>query len=535
MRYSISLLMPDIEWNTAENNEIKIKAFIDQNNTKYNNIEELVNTIEKDSKIYCFGFQLVIAAFEVWAKENIEFWSSIKGFPYSGRPNYDLFVPQHILTSRRPDAVAKTKYAKLFYNGHEITLLNVQDSLTQTTLFDIYENPSKFQSIYNTFLAIEELEERFYYPEYESRHAAKIPKALPELSRFIFNINLGNSARDDYLLRVKGGYLGGYNYLKDTSTQEELYYCDVKSMYSYMLLHRVYPNPRYTPVEYAGYYESNLAMHHISYIKARIKPKHFPTVFNTREIQSKMGLSDNTNIDWQCHNELLGWITSVDYKLLINNYDIDELVIDKTYYYPVCTSGRKLFGDRIQEIYDLKEGAEGYEREAYKLILNTFTGSLAMQSHTQYQVDSITEPSKVVPMRKKDAPISPWDIAAFMNAYARAYIIEIATLAGFDNVHCISTDAVVVKNITPIKCYMGDKMGCLDVEKVMYNAHWWRINAYEWQDEEGNWHGKANGLPQYKYKHGKKVYAIPVILQNPKTHKFEYHANRYNIEDEYEE
>lgn len=532
--YAVRLIKPD--YYVDENKTIRIKGYIDEQDNYYNEVKELLDTITRDTKIYCYMYQLIVAEVERYANESDFRIPAINGLTYYTGSNRkaNLLSTVHCLTNRSEYATPTTVNAKMFYNGYEIRFLDVMKWMDRINQFTI--TPEEQHTLYNTLMAIETIIiDKEYLPVYEKKHWGRCPVSLASLSRKVLNppTMLKNKERDSFLLRIKGAYNSGYNYIANTKTYDHLYYYDVKSMYPFVLLNRTYPHPASVPIHADGFVEKPLAIYHVAYIRAKVKPQHFPTIFCQKEQQSRMGISNNTDIDWLRDNDLEGWITSVDYRMLLRDYDIEDLEIDETYFYTRVSAGSYLFGTKMKDYFNKKEASTSpLERQAYKLVLNTFSGSLGMILRNKYRVDNLTTPNLVVPLDRKSDGLNPWDLAAFMTAYAREYITSIALQAGFNNVKCISTDAVVVRKPEPILSLVGNELGDLSLEKEMWNVHWWRPNAYEWQDAEGNWHGKANGLPSYKYEHGKLTYAIPKILYDPFEHCYKREIQKYNITEE---
>jgi hypothetical protein len=156
-----------------------------------------------------------------------------------------------------------------------------------------------------------------------------------------------------------------------------------------------------------------------------------------------------------------------------------------------------------------------------------------MRKRKRYKVDHLTNPQKKVMVKEqKDEGFSAWDISAFMTAYARQYITELALLAGYENVACINVDAVAVVDPTPLLPFTGKNLGDLEMDREMFNAYWWRINTYEWQDGSGVWNARIAGLPNTYYVHGKTEYVVPKILYDTKKHYYYKRVDRFNIEED---
>lgn len=528
MGFKVRVIKPYYE--LSEDKEIIITHFIDETGEK-KTWETILEEAAVQTKLYCFMYQPVVAYVEKYCKTHNYHITPFNGeICYTGKiGKRNVFFAAHLINNISTNTAAPTtRAATIYYEGKDIRLLNVDKWMSGINNFHITD--SVHRNLYEVLCYLEEhIIDKYYTPFRDENRWSKVPVTLAALSRAL--ITIPETSLTD--LPIRGAYISGYNWVKNTDSHSKLYYYDTKSMYPYILMNRLFPNPSYAPALFNGFKKGELAFYHISYLKCTLKPNHFPTVFCQKEQQKRMKLSNNINIDWlDLSDEYEGWITSIDLQMLERDYNIEALEIDKTYLYTHTKDNVELFGNNLLRYFNCKENATNpIERQAYKLIINTYSGSLGMQGHFKYRIDDLTNPTGFKPIRKMMGA-TPMDIAAFMTAYARQYITELALKAGYENVACISTDAVVVKDPSPLTTYVGDNLGNLSLEKVMYNAHWWRPCAYEWQDEEGEWHGKVSGLPTYKYEHGKLVYAVPKIIYDTEKHIYKRDVLRYSIEEE---
>ena len=315
---------------------------------------------------------------------------------------------------------------------------------------------------------------------------------------------------------IRSAYVSGHNYLRNTQRQPFLYYCDVNSMYVYCLSNFIFPSLIVPPKRINHFVEPNseqLAIYHIQSIQADVKPKHFPTIFSGTTMSKQLEIKDHYHLNIECMKPTKGWITSVDYEMLLRDYDIKKLDIDITLLYnKEADVSRELRAKHLLEFYNNKRNAvKGTpEYDYHKMLLNTFTGSLSIINTMQYSHEDLIEKGNTSLLRKDDK-IPNIEISAFMTAYARKYITELALLAGFDNVHCISTDAVVVEDYTVLRPFLGNDLGQLKMDELR-NARWWRVNAYEWFDEDGNWKTKASGISDGTYSQGENTACQPLLI-----------------------
>ena len=532
--YEVKLIKPQIS--IVHHNEIVVQGFVDENQNKYNSVSDLLNSITKQTKIYCYLYQPIVRHLERYAvNNNFAIPKCNAQTYYSGSPKKNTFSAIHLMTSASKYAAPHTSIVKMWYNGIQILFLDIAKWMDRLNHWVV-----DAEDHFKLWQLLDHVEHNIITPQYlplcEKSKMGKVPKTLASLSRAIIGGKENMySANNERLKEMKGAYATGYNWIEEALRRySKLYYLDVKSMYPFVMMNRNYPDPKracevfdeFIPVDNV----KQLAIYHIDTLVATLKPQHFPTAFAQKEAQHRMGILDNTSFSWVCRNPLDGWMTSIDYETLFRDYDVETIVVDKTHLYYAIVPGRELFGNKIEEIFDLKESSIGVERQAYKLLLNTYSGSIGMSCHDKYRVDSISNPTEMFLLEQKQSNVRPWDLSAFMTAYARKYITDLAYEAGYETVKCISTDAVVVGNPDGLMKYIGEEMGDLSIDKIMHNAMWWRPNCYEYQDEDGKWQGTVSGLPSYLYKHDKLVYNIPVLQYDPIHHSYYIAYQRFDIE-----
>lgn len=515
-----------------ETYEIKIKGFFDENETLYKSFEELFAQCGTDTKFFCYMYQPTIAELEKWGDANaIPRYPFNKQLARSGRPSKKNSLCLCHATMKM-HSTPQTVFSDIIYNGSRFLFFNIEKWFPHINNF----NPS-INKIGEQYAVLERIETDLM-PLYTASNTP--PATLSKLSRSLNPSLQKNPEKASFLLEIKTAYTSGFNYINRSNIIDKLFYCDVNSMYTYIMTNRIYPMVNRMPRKINGLQtvdnERQLALYHISYLKASVKMDGFPSIFCQKETQKRMGISNNRDFEWECNDAILGWITSIDYDLLYENYNVEIIDIDISYVYSAMVHGSTLFGTKIVEFFNKKQNAEDeVERAMYKGILNTLSGSIGMSDKFNYKVDNILCPTKFLSLKNsadQDKSFNNWDISAFMTAYARQYIIKLAHIAGYENVACIITDAVVVKDISPLLPHMGKGLGELSLDRTMYNAHWWRVSAYEWQDEDGNWKAKIAGLPKDKYKHGTTFYVIPKIMYNREKHYYYKDFQEFPINEE---
>lgn len=299
----LHVLKPLFYVDEVNDNEIVITGFIDEEDNELT-VEDLLN-VEKPTKYYCYGFQPTVAYIEKWWKQNKYKVCKFKGkIGYHGHTaNGTLLCYDHVKVNH--NSAPSTLTFKAYYFGHEVHFLDIDKWIDRLSLF--HEEPGERKEIFAVLHNIEKL----IMPEYEkSFNAAKAPGALAKVSRAIIT-DLGKFKSEDrnaFLHEVRSCNSSGYNYIAEPNKiyTEPLYYYDVKSMYPFMVLNKMYPKTNRPPKRYEGFKNTNgLAIYHINSLVAVLKPRHFPTLFSQQEQQQRMGLSDNININWQAGSDTI--------------------------------------------------------------------------------------------------------------------------------------------------------------------------------------------------------------------------------------
>lgn len=529
----IKILYPQIT--RVINNQANIINIIDEEGRQYKNLHEVIinNKTEDELIIYSFFYPVIYCQLEEMNFEKVVFKKPSTSVYYK-KWNY------YIVASTFPNGDFKREYVPRIqatrgrYEGVKFRMNDIKNFLRNINEFNIKENeiiPTLQEAYEMMDLICDKL-----------RYKNEIPKSIQQLARKTFGEIAINEDRLDYQTNIRSSYMGGVYYIQEElNMYEDVYNYDKRSMYPYILNNYKFPDPQSNPIFIDDFIkvdnDYDLAFYHIKSIKAEPKEKHFPFLWIQEGSQAvlamkKFGyLTPTTGAAYYQDLTLdLGWITSIDYDLLMEHYDIEQLEIDYTYYISDLISGNEYFS-KLREYYDKKEKATGTEKIIYKLLINSYTGSLAMKSKSSYYVKYITkqsdEPKKLLPNELSKAPC---DIAAFMNAYARKIIYDLAMKAGYDNVISIDTDGIFTKNRILDK-YCGEGMGSLRLDHYYKKAQWFGKRCYEFQEEDGNWSCHIAGLPNYLYVHDEYKYRIPQLKYNNVYKQYEYVEMPYILEN----
>lgn len=520
------LVLPVFDEETLE-----IHYYLDEEGCVYNDLRELLDL--GTTYLFCYYLKLVYQDFERIVEED-EIKIKFSAKPYTGSPKADFIAPRLCLeiASTQPQ-ILKTR-AK--YNGHRFYFLDIERFIETTA--DLKVSAADLEE---HRLAIEAFV-RDVLPHIPFQN---MPNSIAAAARKIFP-STTDGGKIDYLNEIRSSYVGGYYYVKDTwEVKDIIYDYDIKSMYPALLnSHRLFPNMYEpgVPQRLNGFVETNnkqqLAFYHIKTLKAHLKSKHFPTIWREKRMiikMSKYGVCSHDYINCRVKSLVDGWITSVDYKMLLRDYDIGLLEIDYTYLVE-GVPGWSMF-DLLGQFYNLKERSVGATREVFKRLIDSYSGSLGMMpAMPHYWCSNLAGDKKELSVEKA-APTTcaPVDVAAFLTAYGRYEITELAYKNGYDNTYSIDTDGIFALDRT-LDEECGEGLGSLRLDKVMRRARWFGQKQYE-SMEDGNDYFTPHiaGLPAYLYEHGIYDYIIPTIQYSKKLRKYIRYDQPFYLTEEDED
>lgn len=510
------------------NDNLEILWYEDSELNHFNNLTELFENNDDDTLFFFFYYNLVYQNLEKWAFNNgLEYKYGEKTIYYTGAPKDDFIAPLIKVASLQSDPdIGKTRVR---YRGRKFSLYDIKKFVRGIADFNIDENDLVQAQNY-----------MYYFRDAVVPLCGKhivFPNSIASASRNILPdpFNLDNREDMTELFKLTtSSRLGGLYYLKERGkTYDVLYDYDTRSLYPYLLLSKLYPSLNKKPFHLSGFEPvkegQELAFYHITNIRIKRKPTGIPSLWMQKEVKTKMrqyGIVTNNNIE--CYNipEFEGWITSIDYKIIHRFYDVKILDIDQTIIYTELVPGKKYFSS-LNKFYIKKDKATGAIRTLYKVIIDSYSGSLAMGSTMSKRMRTLDDTGYDFFTMGTSEP--PKDIYAFMTAYGREFISDLADKAGYKNVISIDTDGIFTKNRILDK-YCGEGIGSLRLDKIMYNAKWFGQKQYEYQDENKNWVPTIAGLPSYLYEHGKFDYEIPKIIFDKKTASYKKVQTIFNLE-----
>ena len=263
-------------------------------------------------------------------------------------------------------------------------------------------------------------------------------------------------------LDIRRAYKGGFTYLNPTYRCRRIIegiVLDVNSLYPSVMYDRLLPYGY--PMHFEGMYEhdENYPLF-IIHLKCcfKLKKKHIPCLQlknNRRFVETEylVKSEDAGGID----EPVEMWLTSVDYQLLLDHYDI----WDETYINGFKFKGaRGMFKEYIDYWMNIKETTTGAMRQLAKLMLNSLYGKFATNPKTRKKLPYIDDDGIVRYELGKVEERDPVYTAmgCFITAYAREKTIRSAQAnydrfiyADTDSLHLIGYDIPEGLDVHPTK------------------------------------------------------------------------------------
>lgn len=310
-------------------------------------------------------------------------------------------------------------------------------------------------------------------------------------------------------------YKGGFTWLSPLYTEKECgkgVVFDVNSMHPSQLKYK--PMPIGQPVAFDGKYEDDplYPLFIISFsCSFDLKAGKIPSI----QLKNTMGYIPNQYIE-TTNGEIVDLVlTSVDYELFLDNYDIRDIEYYGGYKFKSCTG---LFTNYVdywteQKIKSKREGNKSMTALA-KLALNSLYGRFGLNGRGDKKEPYIGDDGAIHQMtvegEDRDTVFVP--VASFVTAYSRKLIIETAEAMreytlnkyGFDGMIYTDTDSCHVTGIDEndyeelgklieIDDY---KLGAWKPESIFVRGKYLRQKCYIEQWEDGSLNVTVAGLPK---------------------------------------
>ncbi len=245
---------------------------------------------------------------------------------------------------------------------------------------------------------------------------------------------------------IRRAYKGGFVYMKPEHKNARGYHgkqYDVNSLYPWVMYTKLLPYGY--PVYFEGFPDRD-ERHPLFIIHMRctfeVKPGHLPTLQlkNNRRYLETEYLT--TSLDASGNNDPVEmWLTNVDYELLVDHYDLDDVEYINGFKFKGAVG---MFKDYIDHWMHIKETTTGALRQLAKLMLNSLYGKFATNPKARKKIPYL-DPEDNIVHYKYDNPEEREPVytamGCFITAYAREKTIRSAQ-ANFDRFIYADTDSL---------------------------------------------------------------------------------------------
>lgn len=293
-------------------------------------------------------------------------------------------------------------------------------------------------------------------------------------------------------------YKGGWTYLNEAYQgmmvgEGQVY--DVNSMYPWAMKYCMLPfgNPYYYDGEYKPdeFYPLYIQCLQCCF---SLKKGHYPSI----QLKNSFRFSSTEYIKESGDDPVILHLTSVDLKLLFDNYDVWDITYIGGYKFRGETG---LFSEYIDYWYDVKQKAKVEGNKAMyhiaKLMLNSLYGKFGSNPEKASKYPYLDETDDIVKYRRLMPEIGSGGyipVAAFITSYARDKIIRAANACG-DRFIYADTDSVHVVGREKVDLDIDNyRLGAFKLEGEFTRAKYHRAKCYI-EEFDGELDKKCAGLP----------------------------------------
>lgn len=248
---------------------------------------------------------------------------------------------------------------------------------------------------------------------------------------------------------IRRAYKGGFVYLKPEHRNAKGLFgkqFDVNSLYPWVMYTKLLPYGH--PVYFEGRPDPDEKYPlYIVHLKCtfELKPGHLPTLQlknNRRFVETEYLTTSRVKQGNYWENDPVEmWLTNVDYKLLLDHYDLDEETYINGYKFKGAVG---MFKEYIDHWMHIKETTTGALRQLAKLMLNSLYGKFATNPKARKKIPYLDPETNVVRYKYGDPeerdPVYT-AMGCFITAYAREKTIRSAQ-ANYERFIYADTDSL---------------------------------------------------------------------------------------------
>lgn len=214
------------------------------------------------------------------------------------------------------------------------------------------------------------------------------------------------------------------------------------------------------------------------------------------------------------------YLCDVDFKLLLENYDIYELEIIDGYYF---NSKRKGIADNfIDKYYSIKKNNKGAKKIFAKYMLNSLSGKFGQRLISNQTIFEYNEETKTLITTNKQVEREGiyLPFIVYITAYARYELVNLIN-KNFDNFLYCDTDSLhLLKETDNIN--INNELGGWKIENKILKCKYIRPKCYIDKIDKNKYNIRVAGLPK-KYLKNKKItdnifneYSVGKVFYNVK-------------------
>lgn len=335
------------------------------------------------------------------------------------------------------------------------------------------------------------------------------------------NASVCSPAEKKYYFMLDEAFRGGANYVfkKNVEIEDEIH-IDYHQLYASCMMDHNFPD--LAPFVKEGYFPHEFAIYAISGGRAKLKKSGYP-ILPCKKLDTFGTEMFGASGQW-CPLKQLGSICTPDLELLFENYDVEDLEIALTMYYPSCFNGKKAFNSIIDKIYKERQTATGSRKRFYKLMNEYLAGYFERTSHGVSTWWKTLEPPE---FKRKAGTIYNPKIGIFITAYGRQKLNALLHLLPKGKVIGYDTDAGFFegkKEEIPqsVLKWFGEGMGFLHYDGILKNVtHKASKSYYGYDVEAQEYFIKQSGSPKSGYSYywdkEKKEYVLKEVKKKDET------------------
>lgn len=288
-----------------------------------------------------------------------------------------------------------------------------------------------------------------------------IRELLPQSAAWI-PYELSKEEQENYDL-LQFALKGGANWTKTDEVISFETHIDYHQLYAYIMTNYFFPGG--SPVITEGFVSHPLAIYEIGGGIAKLKENGYPLL---PSIQGEMAGADGLVFDLK---ETFYSLCTPDLQLLYENYDVNNLVIYSTLYYPLSFAGKEMFSEVVNCIYNGRKNSTGGVQRFYKL-LNQYAAGYFQRTYLSSPSWKTFDGEKY---EDKQVRYNP-KVGIFITAYGRQRLSDLLKKFDKKNVVGYDTDCVFLnlkKEEIPqeVMKFFGKEMGDLHFDGIYKDVY----------------------------------------------------------------